>query len=179
MPRLVWTFLSKSSITSAAGCARVGGKALWLTTTTTRVLFPGVPSQLLPPLVQHSIRHHTRHGYLCVTGSYRVRTYTHTHVGLQCQSMLFSSPPTFDGQKMPLGLSSYYFFARSLVRSLAFCLSPSISSCYKKDNFFYIFVAFPCCLSQTPVFFFYPLKVKRERIKNKHTPERTRGERGV
>ena len=112
--------------------------------------------------------------------------------------MLFSSLPTLhlflelyrshssvfnaflvDGQKMPLGLSSYYFFARSLVRSLAFCLSPSISSCYKKDNFFYIFVAFPCCLSQTPVFFFYPLKVKRERIKNKHTPERTRGERGV
>lgn len=79
MPRLVWTFLSKSSITSAAGCARVGGKALWITTTTTRVLFPGVPSQLLPPLVQHSIRHHTRHGYPCVNGAYRVRTYTHTH----------------------------------------------------------------------------------------------------
>ena len=114
----------------------------------------------------------------------RQRTYTHTHVGLQCQSMLFSSPPTLhlflelyrshssvfnaflvDGQKMPLGLSSYYFFARSLVRSLAFCLSPSISSCYKKDNFFYIFVAFPCCLSQTPVFFFTRWRLKGRELK--------------
>ena len=111
MPRLVWTFLSKSSITSAAGCARVGGKALWITTTTTtRVLFPGVPSQLLPPLVQHSIRHHTRHGYPCVNGAYRVRTYTHTHtlaaIGRQCRGHVARPSPNGRWSPPPVICSS-------------------------------------------------------------------------
>lgn len=81
---------------------------------------------------------------------------------------------------MPLGLTSYFLLAAAVSHHL----SPAVVG--KKNTVFFFFsslfsVAFSflsrSSASLLECLFFYPLKVKRERIKNKHTPETTRTKR--
>lgn len=112
---------SKSSITSAAGFAGLGEKALWITTTTRALFFFFPPCSLPPPLPPippslptNSIRHRNTHATLCEyacverTESQDIDTHTHTSVviGRQCRGHVACPSPNGRWSPPPVICSS-------------------------------------------------------------------------
>jgi hypothetical protein len=108
----VWTFLSKSSITSAAGCAGLGEKLFGSLPPPPPGLFSCVPSHLLslPPLSSTPFGTTHTH-YPCVNRTERTESGpTHTHtlaaIGRQCRGHVARPSPNGRWSPPPVICSS-------------------------------------------------------------------------